>query len=74
VRRGFDRYEELTCEGENPRTTLVVLLSDVTESEDAGCAEFSEAVSEVIDLLSTTVVVICGVEDSSGISLARGAR
>jgi hypothetical protein len=27
-KRGMDRYEELTCDGENPRTMLVVLLSD----------------------------------------------
>jgi hypothetical protein len=78
VRRGIDRYEELTCEGENPRTTLVVLLSEVplAESEDAGCAEWSDASSEVTDLLSTAVVVvICGVDTGfCVVVLASGAR
>jgi hypothetical protein len=34
--RGIDRYEELTCEGENPRTTLVGLraTTPLVESED----------------------------------------
>jgi len=50
-RRGMDLIEELTCDGENPLTTLVVLLSEVplTEPEEAGCAEGSEAESEVND-------------------------
>jgi hypothetical protein len=81
VRRGIDRYEELTCEGENPRTTLVVLLSEVPLSDDAGCAEWSEASSEVTDLLSTAGVMICGVDVgccvagvASGASGARGGR
>jgi hypothetical protein len=75
VRRGIDRYEELTCEGENPRTTLVVLLSEVPLSEDARCAELSEASSEVTDLLSTTGVIICGVCCVVGVaSGARGGR
>ncbi len=74
VRRGIDRYEELTCEGENPRTTLVVLRSEVQLSDEAGCAEWSEAPSEVKDLLSTAGVMICGVEVVAGASGARGGR
>ena len=36
VKRGIDRYEELTCDGEKPLTTLVVLRSDapLAPSED----------------------------------------
>lgn len=36
VKRGMDRYDELTCEGEKPLTTLVVLRSEaaLAESED----------------------------------------
>ena len=72
VGRGIDRYEELTCEGENPRTTLVVLRSEVQLSDDAGCAEWSEAPSEVKDMLSTAGVMICGVEVV--VAWASGAR
>ncbi len=41
VKRGIDRYEELTCDGENPLTTLVVLFTDalLVESVEAGCAD-----------------------------------
>jgi hypothetical protein len=40
-RRGIDLYDELTCDGEKPLTTLVILLSEapLAESEEAGCAE-----------------------------------
>jgi hypothetical protein len=75
VRRGIDRYEELTCEGENPRTTLVELRSEVTLSDDGGCAELSEASSEVTDLLSTAGVIICGVDvGCCGVVFGSGAR
>ena len=52
---GTDRKDELTCEGEKPLTILVVLLTELpltADSELAGCAERSEAESEVKDLLS----------------------
>ena len=41
LRRGLVLYDELTCAGEKPLTTLVVLLSEVplTEPEDTACAE-----------------------------------
>jgi hypothetical protein len=41
LRRGIDRYEELTCDSEKPLTTLVEDLSEAPlgESEEAGCAE-----------------------------------
>ena len=60
VRRGIDRKEELTCEGEKPLTTLVEDLSEapLTDSEEAGRAERSES-SEVNDLDSTIVGVGC---------------
>ena len=37
-KRGIDLYEELTCDGEKPLTTLVVLLTDapLAESVEAG--------------------------------------
>lgn len=57
---GIDRKEELTCEGEKPLTTLVVLLTELplaADSELAGCAERSEAESEVKDLHSTAAGV-----------------
>jgi len=77
VRRGIDRYEELTCEGENPRTTLVVLRSEVTLPDEAACAELSEASSEVMDLLSTatTGVMVLGADTGCcGVIVASGAR
>jgi len=79
VRSGMDRYEELTCEGEKPRTTLVVLRSEVPlASDEAGWAEWSDASSEVKDLLSAVDVVIWGVGAAaclgSGVFLGRGAR
>lgn len=61
--RGTDLYEELTCDGEKPRTTLVVLRSDIplaVESEEA-CIDSSEAESEVESLLSIAGMAICGV-------------
>jgi len=63
-RSGMDLYDELTCDGEKPLTTLVELLSEVplTESEEAGCAETSEAESEVND--STMDGVGNGFDDS----------
>lgn len=78
VKRGMDRYEELTCDGEKPLTTLVVLFIDapLAESVEAGCAEQSEALS-VDDWLSMEDVVILGMAvagfGSSGL-LASGAR
>lgn len=41
VKRGIERYEELTCEGEKPLTTDVMLLAETTlpESEDKVGAE-----------------------------------
>jgi len=56
VRRGIDRYEELTCEGEKPLTMLVVLFRDVPECESVAedWAERSLDDSEVIELLSAT--------------------
>lgn len=46
LRRGTVLYDELTCAGEKPLTTLVVLLSEVPlmmESEDEGWAEVADA-------------------------------
>jgi len=45
LRRGIDLYEELTCDGEKPLTTLVVLRSEVqlTPSELVDSAELSGA-------------------------------
>lgn len=47
LRRGTVLYDELTCAGEKPLTTLVVLLSDVPlpliESEEAHCAEVADS-------------------------------
>jgi hypothetical protein len=62
VNRGIDRYEELTCDGEKPLTTLVVLLTDapLAESVDAGCADCSEALSDADVWLSIEDVVISG--------------
>ena len=61
LRRGTDRYDELTCAGEKPLTTLVLLLFDVplvVDSDDASCAEVAEATG-----VSSTVRVFrgCGV-------------
>lgn len=58
--RGIDRYEELTCEGEKPLTTLVVLRSELplAESEDTGCTEPSKGETEAKGLLSTTAGVV----------------
>lgn len=67
VRRGMDRYEELTCEGEKPLTTLVVLLSEVAlVVEDAcdPCVDCSEPASEVKEV--STGSTISGVADCSG--------
>ena len=38
---GTDRKDELTCDGEKPLTTLVVLLTELPlpEMELAGCAD-----------------------------------
>lgn len=59
LRSGMDRYDELTCEGEKPLTTLVVLLTELplADSELAGCAEAPEAESEVKESLSFTAGV-----------------
>jgi hypothetical protein len=68
LRRGIDRYEELTCEGEKPLTTLVVLLSEVAlvKSEDTDRIEGLETESGVKDLfsvagdvISSAVALIC---------------
>lgn len=44
LRSGIDRYDDDTCDGENPLTTLVTLRSDVevTESAAADCGELSD--------------------------------
>lgn len=75
-RRGIDRYEELTCEGEKPLTTLVVLLSDapLVESEEAACAELSEAESEVKDSTMEGVAILGRSADGPGFFSACGAR
>jgi hypothetical protein len=65
VRRGIDLYELLTCEGEKPLTTLVVLLSEVPLglSEDADSAELLGAASEAEALVfSAAGMAICGVD------------
>lgn len=58
--KGIDLYEELTCDGEKPLTTLVVLRSEVQLTELADSAELSGAVSEAEELFSTEGVEICG--------------
>jgi hypothetical protein len=73
LRSGTDRYDELTCAGEKPLTTLVVLLVDVplTDSDDVGGAEVEEAV-----VVSSAVGVLSGCGDGRwgfGFS-ARGGR
>ncbi len=78
MRSGIDLYEELMWEGENPRTTLVMLRSDVPLVEDeAAGAEFSEPVSDSKDVVSAATV-IWGLGSSahfgSEILLASGAR
>lgn len=77
VRSGMDRYEELTCEGEKPLTTLVVLLSDVALVEDDACdpcADCSDPASEVKEV--STGSTISGVAGCSGLEIfwAGGAR
>jgi hypothetical protein len=64
LRRGMDRYEELTCAGEKPRTTLVVLLSEVPlmDSDDVGCAEVAGAAtgaSSTVEALDGEGVARC---------------
>lgn len=60
VSNGTDRYDELTCEGEKPLTTLVVLLSEVLESDidaegrDSGVSDLASA------LLGCAVASTCG--------------
>jgi hypothetical protein len=78
---GTDRKEELTCEGEKPLTTLVVLLTELplaADSELAGCAERSEAESEVKDLLSAIAgvggVIVVVISAAWWIWVWRGAR
>lgn len=61
---GIDRYEEETCDGEKPRTTLVVLRSELqlTESEAAELGDWLEDESRETDLLS----MVAGTVASSG--------
>ncbi len=78
MRSGIDLYEELMWEGENPRTTLVVLRSDVPLVEDeAAGTEFSEPISDGEDVVSA-IAMIWGLGSSahfgSEILLASGAR
>jgi hypothetical protein len=78
-KRGMDRYEELTCEGENPRTTLVILLIDepLAELVETGCSDCTEAFSDAEVWLSTDDVTISGmvvVGVGPSTLLASGAR
>jgi hypothetical protein len=76
----MDRYEEEMCEGEKPRTTLVVLRSDIAlaESELTAREDLSDDASELIDLPSIAAsvaagAVAVGVSSVVGVS-ATGAR
>lgn len=78
---GMDRKDELTCEGEKPLTTLVVLLTELplVDSELTGCAERSEAESEVKNLLSIIegvggVICVVGAGLCGGCSSGKGPR
>lgn len=67
VKRWMDRYEELTCEGEKPLTTLVVLRSEVplAESEDDDGTEGWATESGIRGASVTTagsMVLVCGNE------------
>ena len=84
--RGIERYEDEICDGENPRTTLVALRSDVADADapsvvhDAGdfCGDdgagdaFSGSGAEMmgVAVLLSCGEVICG----EVILLASGAR
>jgi hypothetical protein len=74
-RRGMDLYDELTCEGEKPLTTLVVLLSEapLAESEEAGCAECSDVLSEAKDSTMEGVGIVVSAA-GSGMFSGSGAR
>lgn len=58
----MDRYEELMCDGENPRTTLVVLRSEAPLAAESveDCAECVEELSAIIGVLSTTISGVDG--------------
>ncbi len=78
VRSGMDRYEELMCAGEKPRTTLVVLRSDIplageeVVGADVLDAPDDEAVVSALEVLMSGVVSwACS---CSEILLASGAR
>jgi hypothetical protein len=59
---GIDRYEEEMCEGEKPRTTLVVLRSDMAlaESELTAGEDLSDDESWFVGLPSIAAVVGAG--------------
>jgi hypothetical protein len=66
------------CEGEKPRTTLVVLRSDIplAESELTAGEDLSDDASELVDLASIPAgvgAVAVGVSSAAGVS-ATGAR
>jgi hypothetical protein len=73
-RRGMSRLEEEMCEGEKPRTTLVVLRSDIplAESELTAGEDLSDDASELVDLASIPAggssAVAVGVNSAAGIS------
>lgn len=88
--KGIERYDEEICDGENPRTTLVALRSDVADApsvvvdtgdfcgdDAAGDAAFSGSGAEMMGdaVLLSCGELICGeVICADVILLASGAR
>ena len=68
VRRGIDRYDELTCDGEKPLTTLVVLRSDEAESEVTDWAEGVNSELKEVSSVGCCVMTLsaCGMVVSRG--------
>lgn len=68
--RGIDRYEDEICEGENPRTTMVVLHSDVADvpsmevetddsSGDEGAGDAFSTPRSGADIIGDAVLLSC---------------
>jgi len=80
LRSGIDRYDDDTCDGEKPRTTLVVLRSDAapTESEAVDCGDVSDDVGDTEAWVSTgSGAVMIGVAvllSLASVFFASGAR
>lgn len=75
--RGTDRYDDDTCEGEKPRTMLVVLLSEIpvaAEEADAAGDALSDVDSAEAGSLSVTAgAIIVGVTVGGSAAFRAGA-